>query len=134
MYDLNPLDVSVGKVIFAVECHLITLMDVIPGTIELTSTHISFYDEGKDSLFGSGCDFRFPLEQLQEMHMRRHNLRKTGLEFFLIDRSSYFINFENVKVKTKSLHFFYLHIKISVLKRLIRLENLKISVTLHSIF
>ena len=109
MYDLNPLDVSVGKVIFAIECHLITLMDVIPGTIELTSTHISFYDEGKDSLFGSGCDFRFPLAQLQEMHMRRHNLRKTGLEFFLIDRSSYFINFENAKVKKIPTFLFLSH-------------------------
>ena len=98
MYDLNPLDESVGKTIISLNCHLITLMDVIPGKIELTSSHISFYDESNESLVGSACDFRFALEKLQEMHMRRYNLRKTGLEFFLIDRSSYLINFRGDKV------------------------------------
>ncbi len=73
-------------------------MDLVPGNLELTSSHVSFYDETSDSLFGSGSDFRFPLEELQEMHMRRYNLRKSALEFFLDDRSSYFINFANEKV------------------------------------
>lgn len=103
MYDLNPLDESVGKTIVSLNCQLITLMDVIPGKIELTSSYISFYDESNESLFGSGCDFRFALEKLQEMHMRRYNLRKTGLEFFLIDRSSYLINFPDFKVCEKFL-------------------------------
>ena len=98
MYDLNPLEESVGKTVASLSCSLITLMDVIPGTIELTASHISFYDESNESLFGSGCDFRFALEKLQEMHMRRFNLRKTGLEFFLIDRSSFLINFPDSKV------------------------------------
>ena len=98
MYDLNPLDESVGKAVISLNCHLITLMDVIPGKIELTSTHICFYDDSNESLAGSGCDFQFPLEKLQEIHMRRYTLRKTGLEFFLVDRSSYFINFRDFKV------------------------------------
>ena len=98
MYDLNPLDESVGKAIISLNCHLITLMDVIPGKIELTPTHISFYDDSNESLGGTGCDFQFSLEKLQEMHMRRYNLRRTGLEFFLVDRSSYLINFQDFKV------------------------------------
>ena len=98
MYDLNPLEESVGKIVLSVNCHLITLMDVVPGRIELSLTHISFFDESNDSVFGSACDFWFQLEKLQEMHMRRYNLRKTGLEFFLIDRSSYLINFASNKV------------------------------------
>ena len=101
MYDLNPLNESVGRVITSFNCHLITLMDVIPGKIELTS-HISFYDDSNDSLVG--CDFQFSLEKLQEMHMRRYNLRKTGLEFFLVDRSSYLINFRDHEVYKNLLH------------------------------
>ncbi|XP_065051660.1 neurobeachin-like protein 2 [Rhopilema esculentum] len=131
MYDLNPLEESVGKVVLSVNCHLITLMDVVPGRIELSLTHISFFDESNDSVFGSACDFWFQLEKLQEMHMRRYNLRKTGLEFFLIDRSSYLINFasnkerDNFFKKTTSVrppNLYYSGIKSP--QRLLRVSHL----------
>ena len=80
----------------SLNCHHIKLMDEIPGKIELTSSHISFYDDSNDSLVR--CDFQFSLEKLREMHMRRYKLQETGLEFFLDDGSSYLINFGDCKV------------------------------------
>ena len=96
---------AVGKMIKTVTCQLVTLMDLVPGTLELTSSHISFYDETNDSLFGSGFDFRFSLKELKEMHMRRYNLRKSALEFFLDDKASYFINFVTAKVYSVLQYF-----------------------------
>eukprot|EP00794_Sanderia_malayensis_P017323 gene17323-19056_t len=101
LYDLNPIEVAVGKVIMTVKCHLVTLMDLVPGNLELTSSHVSFYDEANDSLFGAASDFRFPLDELIEMHMRRYNLRKSGLEFFLGDSLTFFINFANEQERNK---------------------------------
>jgi hypothetical protein len=40
-------------------------------------------------------DFCFPLDQLREMHLRRYNLRGTALEFFLVNNTNYFVNFES---------------------------------------
>ncbi len=39
-------------------------------------------------------DFRFPLDQLREMHLRCYNLRGTALEFFLMNNTNYFVNFD----------------------------------------
>lgn len=39
-------------------------------------------------------DFKIPLTQLKEVQIRRYNLRRSALEFFLIDESNYFINFD----------------------------------------
>ena len=94
---MEALEGTPGSVIYFSQCSLVTLMDVVKGRIELTSTHICFYDEREnpqDSLY----DFRIPLEELREVYSRRYNLRKTAMEFFLLDRSSYFVNFEINKV------------------------------------
>ena len=42
----------------------------------------------------TGEDFKFALSQLREMHLRRYNLRRSALEFFFIDQTNFFINFE----------------------------------------
>lgn len=39
-------------------------------------------------------DFKISLQQLREVQLRRFNLRSSALEFFLIDQSNFFINFE----------------------------------------
>jgi hypothetical protein len=44
-------------------------------------------------LAGIGHDFRRPLAQLREVHLRRFNLRRSALELFFIDQSNYFLNF-----------------------------------------
>ena len=44
--------------------------------------------------------------KLREMYLRRYNLRKTALEFFLTDQTNYFLNFDKeVGVKTFSARF-----------------------------
>lgn len=43
-------------------------------------------------------DFKLELAQLQELQLRRYNLRRSALEFFMIDKSNFFINFnKNVR-------------------------------------
>ena len=42
----------------------------------------------------AGQDFKWSLPQLREIHFRRYNLRRSALEFFLIDQSNYFLNFK----------------------------------------
>lgn len=69
-------------------CELITLMDIVPGKLEITTTHVYFYADGI-----AGQDFQWPLSELREVHLRRHNLRRSALEFFLIDQTNYFLNF-----------------------------------------
>lgn len=70
------------------DCELITLMDIVPGKLEITTTHVYFY---ADEIIGQ--DFQWPLNELREVHLRRHNLRRSALEFFLMDQTNYFLNF-----------------------------------------
>lgn len=70
-------------------CELITLMDIEPGKFEISTTHVYFYADDT-----AGRDFQWPLSELREVHLRRHNLRRSALEFFLIDQTNYFLNFD----------------------------------------
>lgn len=36
---------------------------------------------------------QWPLSRLREVHLRRYNLRRSALEFFLMDQTNYFLNF-----------------------------------------
>lgn len=110
LYDLETFDQSSGSCIFSCDCQLVTLMDVVAGRVELTKTHVCYYDDSQEaanttannnssnSNNGSN-DFKFSLDELREVYSRRYNLRKSAIEFFLLDRSSYFINFELPKVR-----------------------------------
>ena len=70
-------------------CELVTLMDIVPGKFEVTTTHVYFYADDETA----GRDFQWPLSELREVHLRRHNLRRSALEFFLVDQTNYFLNF-----------------------------------------
>lgn len=37
--------------------------------------------------------FRFSINKIREVHLRKYNLRRSALEIFLIDQTSYFLNF-----------------------------------------
>lgn len=64
--------------------HLIVLQSVLPEvTYKCTHTPPP----------GIGFDFKRPLSQLREVHLRRYNLRRSALELFFIDQAHYFINF-----------------------------------------
>jgi hypothetical protein len=36
---------------------------------------------------------QWALSRLREVHLRRYNLRRSALEFFLTDQTNYFLNF-----------------------------------------
>ncbi|KAK2844496.1 hypothetical protein Q5P01_011155 [Channa striata] len=56
--------------------------------------------EKEETEEGIGFDFKRPLSQLREVHLRRYNLRRSALELFFIDQAHYFINFRK-KVRNK---------------------------------
>lgn len=56
----------------------------------------------KDQLFHQTCPLsRWSLFQLREIHLRRFNLRRSGVEFFLVDQTNYFLNFANNRKRNK---------------------------------
>ncbi|XP_046887347.1 neurobeachin-like protein 1 [Hypomesus transpacificus] len=82
------------KMVLFEDCELVTVVDVIPGRLELTTQHIYFYDSSQEKEEGVGHDFKWPLSQIREIHLRRYNLRRSALEIFLIDQTNYFLNFK----------------------------------------
>ncbi|XP_053786341.1 neurobeachin-like protein 2 isoform X1 [Desmodus rotundus] len=90
------LDEQHEKLVLSAECQLVTIVAVVPGLLEVTTQHIYFYDgsaERVETEEGIGHDFRRPLAQLREVHLRRFNLRRSALELFFIDQANYFLNF-----------------------------------------
>ncbi|XP_054549725.1 neurobeachin-like protein 2 isoform X3 [Talpa occidentalis] len=90
------LDEQHEKLVLTAECQLVTVVAVVPGTLEVTTQHVYFYDgstERVETEEGIGHDFRRPLAQLREVHLRRFNLRRSALELFFIDQANYFLNF-----------------------------------------
>ena len=80
------------KVTISEDCELVTLMSVIKGRLEVTRAYVCFWDAGLGE-DGERTDFKWSLNQLQEVHLRRYNLRRSALEFFLTDQTNYFVNF-----------------------------------------
>ncbi|XP_048190361.1 LOW QUALITY PROTEIN: neurobeachin-like protein 2 [Perognathus longimembris pacificus] len=84
------------KLVLSAECQLVTVVAVVPGLLEVTTQNVYFYDgsaERVETEEGVGHDFRRPLAQLREVHLRRFNLRRSALELFFLDQSNYFLNF-----------------------------------------
>ncbi|XP_049471093.1 neurobeachin-like protein 1 isoform X5 [Panthera uncia] len=82
------------KLVLSEDCELITIIDVIPGRLEITTQHIYFYDCSIEKEDGVGFDFKWPHSQIREIHLRRYNLRRSALEIFHVDQSNYFLNFK----------------------------------------
>lgn len=123
------------KLILSEDCELVTIVDVVPGRLELTTQHIYFYDSSQEkeegrgnkeedvkmldeksqkhllilkpfSSVGVGHDFKWPLSQIREVHLRRYNLRRSALEIFLIDQTNYFLNFQKEVLN----YYFHFHL------------------------
>ena len=97
----SDLERSAEKLIMSEDCELVTFMSVVRGKFELTTSYVYFFDsspyrEGEDR-----HDFRWGLHQLREAHLRRFNLRRSGIEFFLIDQTNYFLNFPDNRKRNK---------------------------------
>uniref|UniRef100_A0A336KCC2 CSON006833 protein n=1 Tax=Culicoides sonorensis TaxID=179676 RepID=A0A336KCC2_CULSO len=81
------------KVVIQQECELITLMMRVKGRLDVTTNQFIFTDLSPNTEDGTKHDFRFNIQQLREVHLRKFNLRRSALEMFLVDQTSYFLNF-----------------------------------------
>lgn len=90
------------KIVISQECDLIIMMTKVRGRLEVTSRLFNFVDLSATSATDDGVryNFRFPMSQIKEVHLRKYNLRRSALEVFLVDQTSYFINF-TTKVRNK---------------------------------
>jgi len=43
----------------------------------------------------NNLSLQWALSRLREVHLRRYNLRRSALEFFLTDQTNYFLNFSS---------------------------------------
>ncbi|XP_078323505.1 neurobeachin-like protein 1 isoform X4 [Crassostrea virginica] len=84
------------KLIIAEDCELVTMVDVIKGRLEVTTSCIYFFDCSSNREEG-GEDFKWSLSLLREIHFRRYNLRRSAIELFMVDQTNFFLNFEPKK-------------------------------------
>ncbi len=89
------------KLMMAEDCELVTLMSVVRGKLEVTTGHAYFFDTSPYREGVDRHDFRFALSRLREMHLRRFNLRRSGIEFFLVDQTNYFLNFASTRARNR---------------------------------
>lgn len=82
---------------------LVTPAAVRPGRLELTNTHLLFFEERPENQpppkhvgrEGKGLkEMKVPLTQIREVHLRRYMLCRSALEFFLVDQTNFFLNFK----------------------------------------
>jgi hypothetical protein len=94
-----------GQTVISEQCQLVVHTENVPGIFKVTRTHVYFFDTRPPSEreMDVGGDFQWELSQLREVHLRRYNLRRSALEFFLLNQTNYFINF----TKQASTHAFY---------------------------
>ncbi len=67
---------------------MITFTSAIDGKLEITNKYIYFFNSTLQH------DFKYPLSWLQDVHLRRYNLRPSALEFFLVNQTNFLINVE----------------------------------------
>ena len=94
--------------VYSTKCELITPMKATPGRLEVTTTHIYFWEtmeaRPKDELHRAPKDRKWRLDQIREIHIRRYLLRRSAIEFFLVTQTTAFFNFdpkERSKVHSK---------------------------------
>jgi hypothetical protein len=78
--------------IIGTQCSLITSTSTTDGKLEITNKYIYFFDSTPQK--SSQNDFKYPLSWLQDVHLRRYNLRPSALEFFLLNQTNFLINFD----------------------------------------
>jgi len=72
-------------------------------TLLLTTSHLLHsYINGIISRTNN-LHVQWALSRLREVHLRRYNLRRSALEFFLTDQTNYFLNFSSKVCKPPSL-------------------------------
>lgn len=78
--------------VFRKKCSLITAILKIDGDLLVTDRSLYFFD----STTSDSCenDFKYPLSWIEDIYLRRYNLRPTGLEFFLINKRNFLLIFD----------------------------------------
>jgi len=95
------------KLVLTEDCELVTATEVITGRLDVTTTHLYFFDCTLNRENGEMKDVKCPLDELREIHFRRYNLRRSALEFFLLHQTNYFLNFQQkVVLNTTSTRLF----------------------------
>jgi len=89
------------KFLMSEQCELVTMMSVVRGRFELTSNYIYFFDGQPIKEGEERHDARWSVTSLREVYLRRFNLKKSALEFFLLDHTNFFINFPSFKKRNK---------------------------------
>jgi len=64
-------------------------------TLLLTTCHLLHFYINGIVLHTNNLSVQWALSRLREVHLRRYNLRRSALEFFLTDQTNYFLNFSS---------------------------------------
>ncbi|KAJ3447163.1 beige/beach-related [Anaeramoeba flamelloides] len=116
------LELAKEKIISQFDCRLITPLKTTFGIFEITTKKLKFYpksnddkdddvnvknnfnngekdkdDDNEDNLEEEQEERSWSLDELFQIHKRRYLLRPSAIEFFLIDKTNFFINFEKKK-------------------------------------
>ncbi|CAH0384949.1 unnamed protein product [Bemisia tabaci] len=86
-------DTGKEKLLMSQECELVTLMHVVKGRLDISTMNLYFHDLSPVREDIDRHDFKWSLSKLREVFLRRYNLRRSALEFFLTDQTNYFLNF-----------------------------------------
>lgn len=100
--------VTDGKMIYKCNCQLITgnLKRNREGVLEITDSHLTFFGNHPTNEPLSVFKYfqRWNLNRLSEVYQRSYSLRKTGLEFFLTDKTGIFFNLPSSDTVTTVLN------------------------------
>ena len=125
--DIPTITNNETKIIFQCSCDLITPMNVTPGSFELTPVSIYFIvnkesiqsnnntnnndkNQNNNNFDKKQTSQKWAVKNIKFLHARRYLLRNNGLELFLTDHTTHFLNFstsrirDNVWRKILSLH------------------------------
>ncbi|CAF1245717.1 unnamed protein product [Adineta ricciae] len=102
------------KPILGVKCSLITPTAKTHGEFLVTDRYLYFIDSNPRKRCEN--DLKYPLIWLQDIQLRRYNLRPTALEFFLINQTNFLLNL-NSKLRRQVVNKF-ISLKLPSMKNL----------------
>lgn len=93
------------------------------GKLEITNRYIYFFACATQNSCQN--DFKYPLSWLQDVHLRRYNLRPSALEFFLLNQTNFLVNFD--KKLRRQIYQKIISLKLPGMKSLY--SNLSVTIT-----
>ena len=106
---------------------MVTPLDIYSGKFTISDKEMIFYTEDNSHVWS------WPLEHLHQVQSRRYLLRRSALEFFMLDRMTYFIDFGTaeqrrqvfrVLIKLKPKNFVPLYLETSKPEALLRKSDI----------